>query len=86
MDFITVFLVVASFGGLILQYWKNEPAFSLITEILAVGGLVTVIQEYTASNMEQTPALVFVIAMVGVMIWSAWNMALYYMPNGKKRR
>ncbi len=85
MDFVTVFFVVAGFGGLILQYWKNEPAFSLITELLAVGGLVTVLEEYTGGTMEQTPALVFVIAMIGVMVWSAWNMVLYYMPNKKRR-
>ncbi len=80
-----MFFVVAGFGGLILQYWKNEPAFSLITELLAVGGLVTVLEEYTGGTMEQTPALVFVIAMIGVMVWSAWNMVLYYMPNKKRR-
>ena len=86
MDFVTVFFVVASFGGLILQYWKNEPAFSLLTELLAVGGLVTTLEEYTGGTMEQTPALVFVIAMIGIMVWSAWNMVLHYMPNAKKRR
>lgn len=85
MDFVTVFLVVASFGGLILQYWKNEPAFSLLSELLAVGGLVTVLQEYSASTLEETPALVFVIAMVGVMIWSSWNLVQYYTPGKKKR-
>lgn len=84
MDFVTIFLLCASFGGLILQYWKNEPAFTLLTELLAVGGLVTVIQEYTGNTLEETPALVFVIAMIGVMVWSAWNMVLYYMPNKKR--
>ena len=78
-------MLVGSFAGLILQYWKNEPAFSLLTELLAVGGLITVLDEYTGNTLEQIPALVFVIAMIGVMVWSAWNMVLYYMPNKKRR-
>lgn len=85
MEIVTIFLLVGSFGGLILQYWKNEPAFSLLTELLAVGGLITVLDEYTGNTLGQTPALVFVIAMIGVMVWSAWNMVLYYMPNKKRR-
>ena len=85
MEVLTLFLVCAGIGGLILQYWKNEPAFCLLTEILAVGGLVTTLDEYTASTIGSTPALVIVIAMVAVMIWSAWNMALFYMPNKKRR-
>lgn len=85
MEIVTIFLLVGSFAGLILQYWKNEPAFSLLTELLAVGGLITVLNEYTGNTLEQTPALVFVIAMIGVMVWSAWNMVLYYMPNKKRR-
>lgn len=85
METITLFLVCAGIGGLILQYWKNEPAFNLLTEILAVGGLVSALDEYGANTMGETPALVLVIAMVSVMIWSAWNFVRAYTPSNKRR-
>ena len=85
METITLFLVCAGIGGLILQYWKNEPAFNLLTEILAVGGLVSAMDEYGASTMAETPALVLVIAMVSIMIWSAWNFVRAYTPSNKRR-
>lgn len=86
MEFMTMFFIIAGFCGLILQYWKNEAPFSLLTELFGIGGIVTTIQEYTGGTMEETPALVIIIAMVGVMIWSSWNLVLIFMPNKIKRR
>lgn len=86
MEFVTIFLVCGGFAGLILQYWKNEAPFSMLTELLALGGLVCVLDEYTANTLADTPALVLVVAMVGVMVWSAWNMVNAYWPVKKGRR
>lgn len=86
MEFITIFLVCCGFAGLVLQYWKNEAPFCLLTELLALGGLVCVLDEYSNSMLADTPALVLVVAMVGVMVWSAWNMVKSYWPVNNKRR
>lgn len=84
MEITTIFFICAGFIGLVLQYWKNEIPFNLLTELLALGGLVTVLDEYTGGTLADTPALVLVVSMVGVMVWSAWNMVNAYLPN--KRR
>lgn len=85
MELITIFFLCASIGGLILQYWRNEPPFCLLSEIFSVGGLVTVLNDFGNNAIEEAPALVLVIAMIGVMVWSAWNMVNAFMPNKKRR-
>lgn len=85
MEVITVFLVVASLTGLIVQYLIKAPPFYLITELLAVGGLVTVLNDYDAGAFDQYSALVLVIVMVAVCIFSAWNFVNYYMLDNRRR-
>lgn len=86
MEGITLFLVISAFAGLILQYWKKEAPFSLLTELLALGGLVAVIDDYNNTLMGSTPAFILVVAMIAVMIWSAWNYIVIYWPDKTKRR
>ena len=83
MEDITLFLVVASLVGLVVQYWLKTPPMYLITSILAVGGLASVIDDYTANLLTDTPAMVLTIVCVAVVVFSVINYVNYYMPSRK---
>lgn len=84
MDEITVILWVGALVGLILQYKLRVLPICLISEGLAVGGLVQAIEEYNAGTINEWPATVFIILMVAVMIWSIWNSTQVWGKGGKK--
>ena len=81
MEVITVFLIVSALAGLIVQYLIKAVPFYLISELLAVGAIASVIDEYTALAIDETSALVVVVVMLAVCIFSAWNFINYYWPS-----
>lgn len=83
MDEISLILWVGAILGLILQYRLKVTPVCLITELLALGGLVQAIAEYDATNLNEWTATVLIIAMVSVMIWSIWNYIQVF-SRGKK--
>lgn len=83
MQDITVLLVVASLVGLVVQYWIRTPPMYLITSILSVGGLASVIDDYTADLLADTPAMILTIVCVSVVVFSVINYVTYYMPGRK---
>lgn len=86
MEVLTMFFICVSIAGLVLQHWKNIPPFCLLTILLALGGLVCTLDEYTKTALEEYPALILVIAMVSIMVWSSWNLVNAYLPNRKNKR
>jgi hypothetical protein len=83
MEVITVFLIVSALAGLIVQYVIKAVPFYLISEILAGGGVVAVIDEFNGGALDQNSALVLVIVMLAVCIFSALNFVNYYWPARK---
>lgn len=83
MEAITGFLVVACLAGLIVQYLIKAVPFYLISELLAVGGLASVLDDFNAGILTESSALVLVIVCVAVCIFSAWNFVNYYWPSKK---
>lgn len=84
MDEISIILWIGALIGLILQYKLRALPICLISEGLALGGLVQAITEYDAGNMNEWTATVFIILMVAVMIWSIWNTTQVWGKGGKK--
>ena len=84
MEDITILLVVASVCGMCVQYWIKEPWMYLLTMILSVGMLAAVIDDYVAGIITDTPAMVFVIVSVAVILFSTMNYVNHYMPKSKR--
>lgn len=84
MEDITILLVVASVCGMCVQYWIKEPWMYLLTMILSVGMLASVIDDYVAGIITDTPAMVFVIVSVAVILFSTMNYVNHYMPKSKR--
>lgn len=83
MEVITVFLIVSALAGLVIQYVIRAVPFYLISEILAGGAVASVINEFNGGALDQNGALVLVIVMLAVCIFSAWNFVNYYWPARK---
>lgn len=81
---ITILLVVASMLGMCAQYWIKAPWMYLITTILSVGMLTSVLDDYTASLIGDTPAMVLVIVAVTVILFSVMNYLNSYLPKSKQ--
>ena len=86
METITILLVCGAFLGLVAQYLIKEPPFYLMSELLGLGGIVSLIDEVNANTLGDTPAMLLIIGMVSIMIYSTWGLVNYYAPNGKKKR
>ena len=83
MEPITVFLVVSALAGLIVQYLIKAVPFYLISEILAGGGVASIITDFNGGSIDEISALVLVIVMLAVCIFSALNFVNYYWPARK---
>lgn len=81
MEVMTGFLVIACLAGLIVQYLIKAVPFYLITELMSVGALASVLDDFNAGVMTETHALVLVIVSIAVCIFSAWNFVNYYWPS-----
>lgn len=81
MEDITLVFWCAGLIVLVLQYFIKAPPVYLLGEVFGVGGLVCTVNEANAGVLDSSTGLLMTIAMVVVMIYSAWNLIGYYWPG-----
>lgn len=81
---VTILLIIASCLGMCAQYWIKTSWMYLLTMIMSVGMLTSVLDDYTAGVIGDTPAMVLVIVSITVILFSTIHYVNEYLPDKKR--